>query len=68
MRVGVKLGVLDQIGLADDLAQLGEVVVAGYRDNHMGIFTAVNIKRSTERMAGAHAGGMHAANGVPHFK
>ena len=66
MRVGVKLGVLDQIGLADDLAQLGEVVVAGYRDNHMGIFTAVNIKRSTERMAGTHAGGMHAANGVPH--
>ena len=62
--VGVKLWILDQIGLADDLAQLGEVVGAGHGNDDMGVLAHVNVEGGAQGVAGTHAGGMDAADGV----
>ena len=64
MGVGIKLGVLDEVRLADQLAQLGEVMVAGHGNDHIGVLAHVDVEGGTEGVAGTHTGGVDTADGV----
>lgn len=62
--VGIKLGVLDEVRLADQLAQLGEVMVACHGNDHIGVLAHVDVEGGTEGVAGTHTGGVDTADGV----